>query len=539
VGVLPLDNLSAHPENAFFAGGVHEEILTQLAGIGGLEVIGRRSMMRYQGSEQSLREIAADLSVSHLLEGSVQRDGDRIRVTVQLIDGESETHIWAERYDRELSDLFAIQSDVATRVVEAVRSALTPAERATLASVPTGNLDAYYEYLRGHEHFARGYVPDEMDAALERYEGAVALDPAFTAAWSRIVQVLAFPFWDQRLPYAERRARAETAVGRLEEMAPSSYDTELAGAVYAYRFGERADDALPALEALVVSRPNDSDALLWLAAVYRALGRWEESARTLDRRLALDPADLQLLGEVCGTRGLMRRLDDAVTCQRRRVSLDPTRRESWMGLIAAYFFRGDTEAARAVLDSASAHVDPGALWYYAVTVDYLERRFQEALDRLLARPDRGFSSAGFVIACASQLGRDDLVQLYGDTLLARAERALSSNEGVYPAGGAVWRAQRGLVLASRGEAAGAVESIEEAVRSAGPTGIFASQIREDQAEVYAMVGRLDDAVEVLRHLLSTPGNETVTVPMLRIDPVWDDLRGHPGFEALLEEPTGS
>src|SRR5262249_51299217 len=199
IAVLPFENLSVDPENAFFAGGVHAEILTHLAKIAGLKVISRNSVMTYErGVERNLREIAKELGVAHLVQGSVQRAGDQVRVNVQLIKAQTDFHLWAETYDRKLTDIFAVESEIAKGIAAALQAKLTGREEQALAVRPTNNQEAYDAYLRGLALEARGrgdLSRDTLRKAISSYESAIKLDPNFGIGWARLSRAHAFLYF--------------------------------------------------------------------------------------------------------------------------------------------------------------------------------------------------------------------------------------------------------------------------------------------------------------------------------------------------------
>jgi TolB-like protein/DNA-binding SARP family transcriptional activator len=269
LALLPLQNLSPDPENAFFAAGLHEEILTQLTGIAGIELLGRTSVSRYAGTDKTFTQIAEELRADVIAEGSVQFENARIRITIQLIDPSSGTHMWAERYDRDLFDLFAIQTEVATRIAEALRGTLTPNEVADVAR-PTQDLEAYTAYLRGHYHSRRFWSVEHAREAAESYSRAVELDPEFEEAWARLVWVRAWLGTQLAVPHQLDSARI--ALQHLEELSPNSLETLRARGVYLYRTG-RYDEGLREFERLREALPRDADVLFNLAPLLRAVGR--------------------------------------------------------------------------------------------------------------------------------------------------------------------------------------------------------------------------------------------------------------------------
>ena len=239
VAVLPFENLSRDPDNAYFAEGIHEEILTRLASIAGLKVISRTSTQQYQSKPKNLREIAKQLGVANILEGSVQKAADQVRVNVQLINAQTDSHLWADTYDRKLTDIFGVESEIAKGIAAALQAKLTGREEQALAVKPTNNPEAYDAYLRGlsldARSYAQAYDAHFEEKAISSYERAVQLDPNFAAAWARLSRDNAHlysPLGDPAL--AARGDAAKRALDNAQKLEPNSPETLLALGYYQY-----------------------------------------------------------------------------------------------------------------------------------------------------------------------------------------------------------------------------------------------------------------------------------------------------------------
>lgn len=534
LAVLPFQNLSPDPENAYFAAGIHEEILTQLSRIAGIKLISRTSVLRYEGSTQSVSEIARELGVSRILEGSVQRAGDRVRITTQLIDASSDEHVWAERYDRQLSDIFQIQTDVATRIVEELRGVLSPQERAGLEQRPTEDLEAYAHYLRGHEHFRRLWRGEDARAAAEAYQRAVDLDPSFAGAWARLVQTRLWLSWN--FGEYDERARAGSALERLEEVAPEAPELRLARGLWLYYGVQRYQDALREFDALADLWPGDADVMGYRGALYRRLGRWEEAVRTMEQVLELDPADAGYASTLSQTYTMMRRFDEAERYARLAVSLDPTVPTHWAFLFIGRLGRGDTAAAWSALDSA-ATVLPDRSLASARAMFYLSTgRSEAALESFLELAANGSENPEQIVRAADATGRPGEVASWADTLRARAERRLWEIPEDDPVTRSGVLSDLALAQAYLGNEEDAVRLADEAVALCPVSldAFYGARRVLHQAQVYTVVGRDGEAIQRLGYLLSIPA-EGVTVPLLRMDPRWDRLRDDPSFQALVEQ----
>ncbi len=292
VAVLPFTNLSPDPDNAFFAAGVHEDVLTYLSRVADLRVISRTSVVRYAVSDLSLPEIGRELGVSHVLEGSVRRAGGRVLVTVQLIDSATDDHVWADKYDRKLENVFAIQSEIAQAVVAQVEAELTPQEAADLAELPTTSIEAYDEYLRGLERRRKVVIAGDFDRISNHFLRATELDPDFRAAWLMMLEISSGAVWFTRDLDGLHMRRVRSALARIQVLAPDSPENDLAIGIYHYYVDRDLKAALAALERATIARPNDTQALLFLSRVTRRFKQHWDTAVTSNRRVVLlDPAN--------------------------------------------------------------------------------------------------------------------------------------------------------------------------------------------------------------------------------------------------------
>ncbi len=321
IAVLPFSNLSPDPANEYFSDGVTEEILTALARIEGLKVISRTSVMRYKGATRSLREIGRELGVTSILEGSVRHAGDRVRISAQLIDAATDEHLWADRYDRELEDIFAIQTDVAERIVEALQVKLSPRERARLAAEPT-SVGAYQDYLRGL-WFLNRRTPDDLQRAMDYFERTVAADPAYAPAHAGIASACVLKLhWGEEAGELEP-GRAVTEAERAQTIDPGCGEACAARGmvrIYEREWAVAEHDLRCAIEC----NPNDATARQWYAHFLACMGRFDEAFEQIDRARELDPLSLVVITEAGNVHLLARRFDDAVRFYREALDLDPS-----------------------------------------------------------------------------------------------------------------------------------------------------------------------------------------------------------------------
>src|SRR6266513_1793312 len=289
VAVLPFENLSSDKENAFFAQGIQDEIITTLSKISGLRVISRTSTARYNSAPENLPEIARDLRVSHILEGSVQKAGDRVHINVQLIQAETDVHLWAQSYDRQLIDVFAVEAEVAKRIADALSTTLSPQEKARVETKPTDNADAYVLYLRGREYQTRpdNFLQDFRSAA-HFYEQAIKLDPNFALAHARLSAVTSQIYhWFEPTEATKQKAHAE-AIEALR-LQPNLGEGHSALGLYLYYEEADYEGALRELDLAAQALPNDGDVALYMAAVRRRQGHLDEALAAYEHALAVDP----------------------------------------------------------------------------------------------------------------------------------------------------------------------------------------------------------------------------------------------------------
>jgi TolB-like protein/Flp pilus assembly protein TadD len=538
VAVLPFVNIGGDPENVTFTDGVTVDIINHLSNIADLKVISRTSAFQYRETEKGLREIAAELGVAHVVEGEVQRAGDRVRVNAQLIDARTDEHIWSEQYNRELTDVFEVQSDIAEKIAVGLRATLTVAERGRIGQAPTDNLEAYGHYVRAIELLERGELEENWRLALQLAEQAVELDPQFAQAWalqSELHSLLCAYSHDRS---EERLGMAQSTALQSFELRPDLGEAHRALGLY-YYYGLR--DYERALEQFSVAlKTIPSDARTWngIASVQRRQGRWQESLENRKKAFELSPRSAYLAGYLGDAYALMRRYAEAEVIYDRAISLypDPANFEckAWLYLE----WQGDTEKAKTVLQEQSLRVgslDARRIGYRAQPfIELFERKYPEALQRL--------SSATYDVDYPPYFVPKPLLyaQIYG--LMGHAERELA----YYDSARAILEAElRGnmedhRLHSSLGIAYAGLGRRDEAIREA-KLGVELMPVErdafygiyrvEDLARVCVMVGEYDAAIDQLDYLLSIPGE--ISVPLLRIDPTWDLLRDHPRFQATL------
>jgi serine/threonine-protein kinase len=543
IAVLPFQNLSDEKENAYFADGMQDDILTNLSKIGDLKVISRMSVMSYRDGTRNAREIGKVLGVATLLEGSVRRSGNRVRVNVQLINANNDEHIWAEDYDRDLTDVFAIQTDLAQKIAAALQAKLSPNESARLDRKPTTDTDAYLLYVQAHDYANR---PDRLrDTSLkaeELYEKAIKLDPNFALAFAGLSLIESWMFHSFE-PTPARREKAHFNADEALRLQSDLPEGHLALG-FAYYYGDRDyQRALTEFEIAKRDLPNQVDAYLAIAAIQRRQGKWAESNANFEKSASLDPKNENVLFNLGVNYMAQRDFETADKILDRAIAADPQSIGAHgMKSALAVAWKGDIGFAENQLSHVPPGFDPDGLVTSArIWVLTLRRKFAEALQvaqqfrgETFIYPERGPCPKAFLEG-SLYLHQGDKEKAHAAFEQARivAERLVRDapdDPGRH--------AQLGAVLAGLGRKEDAINEGKKAVEllPESEDAFDGPQATAGLAEIYAWVGEHDQALRLLDHLLNVPSG--LTVWNLKLDPAWDPLRKDPRFQALIDKyPT--
>ena len=385
IAVLPFQNLSDEKENAYFADGIQDDILTNLSKIGDLKVISRMSVMSYRGEgTHNAREIGKALGVAALLEGSVRRVGNRVRVNVQLIDANNDEHVWAEDYDRDLTDVFAIQTDLAQKIASALQAKLSPNEKARLDHRPTQNPDAYLLFVQAHDWANRAEMFHDTSLKAEPlFEQAIKLDPNFAAAFAGLSMVESWVYHNSD-PVPSRREKARLNADEALRLQPDLPEAHLALG-FSYYYGDR--DYERALAEFDIARrglPNESQAYLAIGAIQRRQGKWAESNANLEKAATLDPKNTNVVAQLCFSYIAQRNFETADKFLDRAIAASPQafQLRALKGFMAV-LWKGDLGPAEKVFPSTLPESDPeGLITWGRAWLLTLERKFPEALQVL-------------------------------------------------------------------------------------------------------------------------------------------------------------
>jgi TolB-like protein/Tfp pilus assembly protein PilF len=546
VAVLPFENLSPDPDNAYFAEGIFEEILARLATIHDLKVISRNSTQQYQNKSRNLHDIAKQLGVSNILEGSVRRDADQVRVNVQLISAQTNSFIWVDTYNRRLTDITAVESEIARGIAESLQVKLTAREAQVLAIKPTNNPEAYDAYLRGLAFDARtAYSNEAQRNAITSYERAVQLDSGFALAWARLSRADAALYFIRADQTAARRDAARRALENAQESNPNLPETQLALGYYQYwvlRDYALAKDTFGHLREML---PGSSDILYALGLVTRRQGKWDESLGYLERCLALDPRNAEVLSNAAWTYAILRKFPTALKLYDRALEITPNDLDLVAAKAGIYQANGNLKEAATLLTEINVQ-SPIQPFITKMTQLRLERNHDEAVRLLQAR------QAHFQFASQIDQGTNQVILAFaqrfaGDTAAAKAT-AEQARDMLKPLcrdqpGNSFFAQQLALANAALGEKKTALSEAKRATTLlpsakdplSGPT-------REEiLALIQMMFGDSTRSISTLSRLLQTPyiswlyGPMPATPAVLRLDPIWDPLRADPAFQKLCEE----
>ena len=420
VAVLPFQNLSSDPDNAYFGDGIQEEVLTRLTKIGDLKVISRTSTQGYQSEPGNLSEIAKQLGVANILEGSVQKAGDQVRVNVHLVNVQTGSQLWAETYDRKLSDIFGVETEISKGIAESLQAKLTGREERALAVQPTNNPQAYDAYLRGLAFEARSnYSSDALFKAIDFYDLAVRLDPNFALAWARLSGVHALLYSNRRDTTIARRDAAKAALENAQRLQPNSPETLLFTGYYQYWVLHDYGLAKATFERVSKKLPGNSEVLYALAAIARSEGHWDESVAYWERGLALNPRNTALLTEVAFTYAALRQFPKAEKLYDRALNIVPNEL-SLMALKASiYQAEGNLQESAKLLAQVNAETNSDVAVRIKLTQWRLERNHTEATRWVQARQDRLRFFSG-IDKGSKQLGNALVHRVAGDTAQAKA-----------------------------------------------------------------------------------------------------------------------
>ena len=542
IAVLPFENLSDEKENAYFADGIQDDILTNLSKIGDLKVISRTSVMPYRGHTSNVREIGKTLGVSSVLEGSVRREGNRVRVNVQLINANNDEHLWANNYDRDLTDVFAIQTDLAREIAGALQAKLSPTEKAQMERKPTENGEAYLAFIQARNLF----MPEDFEKlkqAEQLYDRALQLDENFALAAACYGQMEAWIYrnFDKQ---PERAQKGRALVQRALQLQPELPEAHWALGYWYYYGDLNYDAALKEFEIAQRGLPNDADVYLAIGAIQRRQGKWAESNASLEKAVNLNPKDTWPMQNLGQNYEMQRNFVAANRIYDRALAVDPNAfGVKELKAKDAIAEKGDFSLAQQFLAKADTIPNLSAdiknqLAEGRIQLLVFERKFDEAAREAAKVPDDTLTRYPNAL-CGKYLTSGLAKKRSGDEAGARQffenarrfaekdiqQRPNDASARANLAGALAWLGQKEAALAEVKRAQELLPESKDAFE--GP------QITEALAQIYAIFGDAASAVPILDGLLQRPSQ--VTVAVLKLNPVWDPIRTDSQFQALLDK----
>jgi serine/threonine protein kinase/Tfp pilus assembly protein PilF len=556
IAILPFANLSEEKANAYFAEGIQNEIRTKLATVRDLKVISRISTAKYESKPDNLKTVAQELGVSTILEGAVQKAGDKVRVSVQLIDARADTHLWAKSYDRDLKDILGVESEVAQLIAEALQANLSPSESHGLTAVRTHDTEAYDLFLRAEYEFHQAessVAAEAYDRADAFYRQALARDPNFAEATAELARCRLSRHWNVSPLAPAKLEEVKSIIDRALALAPNSPEAHFALGLFFYWGHRQYENALAEFNRALELQPNNALARQYCAYVYRRRGEWERSVANFKRAQELDPRDALIPGNIGATYQTLRLWKDAERAELRALAIDPHYALAALDLLITRLNgTGDIDSARRALDGfpeatksltvmslrgVGAGGDVARIIDTRVYLDVIERRFTDAFQAL-----------------EKEVGNDDRARL--QLLAGRAalrvlagepEAAKSAGEEARPLLETRLREQPddtfamtelSWVYLALGRNTDALRLSRQAADSISIekdalTGPF---FQNGLAQIEARAGVPEEAIKRLRRLLSIPAGGVTSIARLKIDPVWDPIRNRPDFQQLLSGP---
>ncbi|MFI4980656.1 MAG: tetratricopeptide repeat protein [Nevskiales bacterium] len=547
IAVLPFDNLSRDPDNAYFAEGIQDQVLTQLAKIGALKVISRTSTQQYAAKPGTVAEIARQLGVANILEGSVQKAGDAVRINVQLIRADGDSHLWAETYDRKLDNIFGVESEVAQAIALALNARLTGAEKQELADRPTVDPGAWDAYLHATVLFMRGgELRTDVEEAVRSLQDAVRRDPDFAQGWALLAEIKASESIENWDVSEAGRAQALQAVRQAQRLRPDAVETQAAEAYYHFWVERDYEAARRGFELARHKAPGNADIISALAFLARRQGRWQESIELFDQALTLDPRNIEYLCQAGRTAAGLRDFPLAMRYFERCQDVAPQLASTLSNKAWLHQAQGQLDAAEPLL--AGIDPDPGDVPTILTVASQklFRRRYPEGIALLQACLDHLDASRRRERAFLEfHLG--EFQRLSGQAAAARTTYRHAQDDAAavlagQPGNGDLLNLQA-LVHVRLGETTAAMAYSRQALQAvpAGGDALSLAAAKDTLARVLAGSGNPGAAIDILEHLLAGPSlsdsefEPLLTAATLRLDPEWDGLRRDPRFQRLAGE----
>jgi TolB-like protein/Flp pilus assembly protein TadD len=547
VAVLPFENLSEDKANAYFAEGIQDEILTKLASVADLKVISRTSTAKYKSKPEDLRTVSQQLGVANVVEGTVQRAADKVRVNVQLIDARADTHLWAKSFDRDVKDVFAVESEVSQEIADALQAKLSPHEASALASAPTQDPEAYDLFLRGESEQREAESsrkPEAFDHAADWYRQAIVRDPNFSLAMARLAySQMSRHWWIHSLAENELADVKETAEHALR-LAPNLAEAHIALGFVLYWGYRQYDEALGEFQRAVELQPNNARALSSSATIHRRQSQWERSVSEYERAQQLDPRDALYPASIGTTYLQLRMWKEAGRAATHALALGAQESGGMISLLNTRLNgSGDIKEARRIMSTFPSENRITPRTWSSDVVDVIgQRAYLSVIERDFPAALKIWEPGVNDAAAKSGLGiaaRPAIHVLAGDTSTTQPES--EQVRGVLEAtlrerpNDFTTLTQLSWIYLALGRNAEALSAARRAtsILPVEKDSLLGPGVLTNLAEVEARAGETGAAIKILHRLLSIPAGMEVSIARLKIDPVWDPIRNDPGFQQLL------
>jgi non-specific serine/threonine protein kinase len=536
IAVLPFENLSKNENNDYFSDGITEDVIAQLSKIRDLKVISRTSVMLYKERKKSLRVIGEELGVATVLEGSVRRVDNRVRIVSQLIDAKTDDHLWTETYDRDIEDIFAIQSDVAQKIASALKATLTPEEKKYINQKPTDNLEAYDYFIQAkllYDQYFADYSRDVLQESINMYEKAIELDPQFALAYALLAYAQIEMWQDFNETVEEEYLESiKNAIEKAKSIDPDLAEIHLALGRY-YTFGEEdVKRALKHLHLALEKQPNNSDIYFDIGNIQRFNVKWQESNINFEKALELNPRDIETLN-ILAVNYIMGRINwsEAERLLNRSLVIAPE--GIFARFLKAFLYfnsEGNINKAREILDNLSVTEDFAHKWYsdfLFVQIEFASRDYPKVLELLNALKDDYFIL--YKAKAYRLMGNQKQAKAFYDSARIMGEEYEKEEPDDL------------FVLITLGRAYAGLERREDAIRMVERITVemqsdldldWLTMARHDLAEIYILLGDYDAALDQLEIILTVPG--WWTAETIKLEPLWDPLQDHPRFKKLIE-----
>ena len=544
IAVLPFENLSDDKGAAYFADGIQDEILTKLASIADLKVISRTSTAKYKSKPEDLKTVSQQLGVATVLEGSVQKAAAKVRVNVQLIDARADSHLWAKTYDRDLADVFAIQSEVAQEIADSLKAKLSPAEANTLASAPTKDAAAYDLFLKGEfeQRVANSnFQPESFEQAARWYKEAIVRDPDFALAIAQLAicqlrrHWLTDPLSEKEVLEAGRMAKQAVT------LAPALAEAHVALGLFHYYGFREYEQALTEFQRAIELRPNYSLALQFVAFVHRRQGKWDRTLDELKKSIDQDPRDPYVQGGLAETYVFLREWREAEDTARHALTIDPHEATAMRMLLLSSLNRTGNaqESLRLLATFPQGDLLLPNTGMFDMVIGTRGQTFVLARDFNAALKACETGTVATTNEWQRFAAKAGIRVLAGDVSGAQsdAEKARNLLEARVREQPNDFRALRALswVYLALNRKSDAINIARQTLDLLPPEkdAVLGSGNMAALAEIQSQTGAATEAVQNLRRLLSIPAGETISIARLKVDPVWDPIRNDPGFQQLL------